>query len=337
MLRYLLLAIWLWASWTVTAQQHYRIMFYNVENLFDTYDDPLTRDDEFTPFGAKHWTKARYMIKMRQLAEVMDSVGNEEWPLVIGLAEVENRRVLEDLTTKTVLADGGYGIVHQDSPDRRGIDVAMLFRKDCLEVQKVDFLTIPFPEDTTIRTRDILYAETVLEHRDTFYFFVCHFPSMIGGEQQSEWRRERAASVIRHKVDSLFKQSREADIIIMGDLNGKANTSAQKVLRTKSSDKHIKAEELYNTGYYLLKKNYGSYRYKSHWQTIDHMIVSGGLLSGNHRCQVSRRLTVYTAPFLLEEDKTYFGFKPRPTYRGPRYTGGPSDHLPVYLELKVHD
>lgn len=173
MFRYLILVIWLLASWTVTAQKHYRIMFYNVENLFDTYDDPLTKDDEFTPFGVKHWTKNRYMIKMRQLAEVMDSVGSGEWPLVIGLAEVENRRVLEDLTTKTVLADGGYGIVHQDSPDRRGIDVAMLFRKDCLDVQKVDFLTIPFPEDTTIRTRDILYAETVLGHRDTLHFFVC--------------------------------------------------------------------------------------------------------------------------------------------------------------------
>lgn len=337
MFRYLILVIWLLASWTVTAQKHYRIMFYNVENLFDTYDDPLTKDDEFTPFGVKHWTKNRYMIKMRQLAEVMDSVGSGEWPLVIGLAEVENRRVLEDLTTKTVLADGGYGIVHQDSPDRRGIDVAMLFRKDCLDVQKVDFLTIPFPEDTTIRTRDILYAETVLGHRDTLHFFVCHFPSMIGGEQQSEWRRERAAAVIQYKVDSLFQQNKEAGIVILGDLNGRANTPAQKVLGTKKPDKRIKAEELYNTGYYLLKKNYGSYRYKGRWQTIDHLIVSGGLLSGNNRCQTSRHLTVYAASFLLEEDKTYFGFKPRPTYRGPRYIGGPSDHLPVYLELKVND
>lgn len=315
------------------AQETHRIMFYNVENLFDTSDDPLTRDDEFTPPGAKHWTKARYITKLQKLAEAVKGVGGKELPLVIGLAEVENRKVLEDFTGKTILADGNYGIVHQDSPDARGIDVALLYRQKKMEVLESAFLRIPFPEDTTIRTRDILYAK-ILFREDTLHFFVCHFPSMIGGEKQSEWRRQRAALVVRQKVDSLFAVNPQAGILIMGDLNGKANTPAQQVLGTKNSDKKIRTTELYNTGYYLLKKNYGSYRYKGNWQTIDHIIVSGSLINGKAGCTVERRLTVYSSPFLLEEDKTYFGYKPCPTYRGPRYIGGTSDHLPVYIEVR---
>ena len=146
----------------VVAQDHCRIMFYNVENLFDTADDPSTADDEFTPRGKKHWTKAKYTDKLLKIAEVIDSVGDKELPCIVGLAEVENRWVLEDLTQKTALADGNYGIVHQDSPDRRGIDVALLYRKDCFELLEADFLRLSFPEDTTIRTRDILYASGVL-------------------------------------------------------------------------------------------------------------------------------------------------------------------------------
>ena len=157
----------------VLAQDHCRIMFYNVENLFDTADDPSTADDEFTPRGKKHWTKAKYTDKLLKIAEVIDSVGDKELPCIVGLAEVENRWVLEDLTQKTALADGNYGIVHQDSPDRRGIDVALLYRKDCFELLEADFLRLSFPEDTTIRTRDILYASGVLDS-DTLHFFVCH-------------------------------------------------------------------------------------------------------------------------------------------------------------------
>lgn len=317
----------------VVAQDHCRIMFYNVENFFDTADDPSTADGEFTPTGKKHWSKARYTDKLLKIAEVIDSVGGETLPCIVGLAEVENRRVLDELVRKTALTEGNYGIVHQESPDRRGIDVALLYRKDCFKLLGADFLPVPFPENTAIRTREILYASGILDS-DTLHFFVCHFPSMIGGEQKSEWRRERAASVVRHKVDSLLALQPCARIVIMGDLNGKANTPAQKVLATKSSDKRPRCKDLYNAGYYLLKENYGSYRYKGNWQTIDHLILSGALLDGSSAWKADRRLTVFSAPFLLEEDKTYFGYKPCPTYRGPRYVGGYSDHLPIYIDLK---
>lgn len=331
-MRGLFLFMWLLYAVSSFGQDCRRVVFYNVENLFDYLDDPLTRDDEFTPRGAKHWTKTKYITKLMKLSAAIDSIGKGELPVIVGLAEVENRRVLEDLAGRTTLAAGNYGIIHQDSPDRRGIDVALLYRKDIFRLLNADFLRLPFPEDTTIRTRDILYARGMLG-TDTLHIFVCHFPSMIGGEKQSEWRRERAAAVLRWQVDSLFAARPQANIMIMGDLNGKANTPAQKVLGTRNSDKAIRAGQLYNTGYYLLKKNYGSYRYKGQWQTIDHIIVSGGLLSGKNGWQAERRLKVYAAPFLLEEDKTYFGFKPCPTYRGPRYIGGASDHLPVYIDF----
>ena len=324
--------LFLFSCGRVIAQEPCRIVFYNVENLFDTTDDPDTADEEFTPQGKKYWTRARYTDKLRKISTVLKEIGEGEMPVFIGLAEVENRRVLKDLTGKTVLAAGNYGIVHQDSPDRRGIDVAFLYRKDRFRLLDSAFHRLSFPEDTTIRTRDILYAKGVLQ-QDTFHFFVCHFPSMIGGERPSEWRRKRVAATVRERVDSIFALNPAAAIVIMGDLNGKANTPAQKVLGTRSSDKRWSKGHLYNTGYYLLKKNYGSYRYKGNWQTIDHLILSEGILAGKGGWKADRRLRIYAPAFLLEEDKTYFGNKPCPTYRGPRYIGGYSDHLPIYIDL----
>ncbi len=310
-----------------------QIACYNVENLFDTYDDSLTRDEEYTYEGMKRWTRSRYVDKIKKIAQVIERIGDGEWPLVVGLIEVENRRVLEDLIHKTSLAEVDYGIVHQDSPDRRGIDVALLYRKEIMTLVHQEFLRVNFPKASKIFTRDILYAKTVVG-TDTLYFFVAHFPSMWGGEKQSEWKRETVAAVLRQKVDSIFAVNKYADIVIMGDFNGKANTSAQKVLKTQSSDKKIRHGELYNTSYYLLNKSYGSYRYKGRWETIDHIIVSGSLIRGQNGMKCDRRMSIYNADFLLEEDKTYFGFKPLRTYSGPRYMGGFSDHLPVYINVQ---
>ena len=313
--------------------QPQKIVFYNIENLFDTYNDSLTLDDEFTYLGMKRWSSSRYVDKLKKIAQVIECLGDGNLPLVIGLGEVENRRVLEDLIHKTSLAKVNYGIVHQDSPDRRGIDVALLYRKELMQVVHQEFLRIDFPKASKIFTRDILYVKTVIG-TDTLSFFVAHFPSMRGGEKQSEWKREKVAAVLRQKVDSIFSLNKYADIVIMGDLNGKANTSAQKVLQTQSSDRKIRCGELYITSYYLLHKSYGSYRYKGRWQTIDHIIVSGSLIRGQNGMKCDRRMSIYKADFLMEEDKTYFGFKPLPTYRGPRYIGGFSDHLPIYIHMQ---
>ncbi|WP_059025589.1 endonuclease/exonuclease/phosphatase family protein [Gabonibacter massiliensis] len=314
-------------------EERCRIVFYNVENLFDVKDDPNTSDDDFTPHGKRHWGKERYHSKIRHISEVLSATGEGELPVFIGLAEVENREVLEDLIGKTVLADGGYGIVHADSPDPRGIDVAFLYRKPYCQLLKACFFPV-FLEGVG-HTRDVLYCKGVIGKIDTLHFFVAHFPSMRGGESQSEWKRVRAAKVIRQRVDSIQAENPRAAIVIMGDLNGKANTIAQKAMKTKNSDaRKIKDKGLYNTGYYLLRENHGSYRYKGVWQTIDHLILSGVLLNGKFPLQASRHLTVGTFGFLFEEDKKYYGVKPKPTYRGPYYVGGYSDHLPIYIDLK---
>lgn len=323
----------------VFAQQSYRVVFYNTENFFDTRNDALTQDDDFTPWGKQHWTEAKYKDKLLKTGRVLKAIGGEGYPAFIGLCEIENRRVIEDLVTKTVLSEGKYGYVHRESPDRRGIDVAFLFRRDVFRVSATDFIPVVSERDTSLRTRDILYVKGVLAERDTLHFFVCHFPSMSGGEVQSEWKRELAASLLKRRIDSLQSLNSRAMVWVMGDLNGKADRPAQqKVLGSRSSEsKKIEPFVLYNTGYYLLKGNRGSYKYKGNWQTIDHIMVTGTLLDRKGRCVAGKRLQVFAPSFLLEEDKAYFGFKPFRTYLGPRYNGGYSDHLPVYLDFQVND
>lgn len=331
-MKYIVLLICLWIFCPVFAGKKFRVVFYNTENLFDTRNDSLTLDDEFTPWGTKHWTTDRYHEKLLHLAQAIREAGGATYPDIVGLAEVENERVVRDLTEKTALADGDYGIIHQDSPDRRGIDVALIYRKEIFRPLFSDYFPVPFPESPSLHTRDILYVKGMFAE-DTVHFFVCHFPSMSGGEAESEWKRVRAATVVRERIDSIQAVYPPAAIVVMGDLNGKADTEAQKVLRAKNSDERIEAGELYNTGYYLLKKAYGSYRFRGEWQTIDHILVSGTLLDGKQALRADRRLTVFSAPFLLEEDKNHYGFRPLPTYRGLRYTGGYSDHLPVFIDL----
>lgn len=334
-MKWVCLCIWLFCSLALLARDHqYRIVFYNVENLFDTKDDPRTSDEEFTPRGSNRWTESRYKNKLSKIAETVSRTGGKEFPFFVGLAEVENRRVINDLIKQTALLPGNYGLVHHDSPDSRGIDVAFLYRKSFFKPLQTAFFEVTFPTDTTVKTREILYVSGLLGV-DTLHFFVCHFPSMYGGEKKSEWKRIRAAQVLRHKMDSVRKKNPVAKIVVMGDFNGKADTDAQKVLGIRSSgqEKYI-GNALYNTGYYLLFKEYGSYRYRGVWQTLDHILVSGSLLNARRGLRADKRLSVFSAPFLLEEDKKHSGGKPRPTYRGPIYIGGYSDHLPVYIDLR---
>ncbi len=313
------------------------ILFYNVENLFDTKNDPLKLDDEFTPQGSKHWTASRYMTKVRKLAEAIKVVGGEKLPMLIGLAEIENRRVLNDLISKTQLVDGGYEVIHKESPDPRGIDVALLYRNERIQLLKSVFYRPKFKEDTTIKTRDVLYAKMLFQ-QDTLHFFVCHFPSMVGGEKQSEWKRCRVAELVRSKVDSLFQQDVAAKILIMGDLNGKSNTLAQrKLLKSSGVRGGDKGNVLINIGHYLLNKRHlGSYRYQGNWQTIDHIIVSSAFLNAKSGGKIDKQMYIGTESSLLEEDRNYFGYKPWPTYRGMRYLGGVSDHLPVYTMMYIN-
>ena len=326
----------------IWGQGHYRVLSYNVENFFDIRSDSLTQDDDFTPQGRLHWTSSRYTTKLLNIAEAIEAAGGGDFPAFVGLCEIENRNVLLDLVLKTRLAAADYGIVHQDSPDARGIDVAFLYRKKYFHVLEEIFLPVSLSEKEVSYSRDILQVTGILKTgdsllQDTLHFFVCHFPSMSGGEAESEWKREKAASVVKQQIDTLLQQYIRPAILILGDLNGKANRSAQShVLQVLSSDvSSWENKRLYNTGYYLLHRNKGSYKYKGQWQTIDQIIVSGNLLNGQCRLQVHQHLQIFAPRFLLEEDRTYYGYKPFRTYAGPRYIGGYSDHLPLYLDLYV--
>lgn len=285
------------------------VMFWNVENLFDSFDDPLKNDNEFMPAAERHWTWQRFERKRDGIAQTVVSVADAygDLPALVGLAEVENRIVVSQLVRKTMLADLGYDFVHRESPDERGIDVALLYRKDVFRVMAVDSLRVPdFP------TRDILYVKLRCRAKPgmTMNVFVVHLPSKRGGAKASQDRRKLALGVLERAVDSLLRAEPDSPVVVMGDFNdSKARVAG---LSVPPFDGPPAAP--------------GTLRYHGRWEQIDWFCVSPALDS-------SARMQIYAPPFLLEPDPAWLGVKPRRTYVGPRYNGGLSDHLPVLLKL----
>ena len=314
-------------------------MFYNVENLFDTEDDPEKKDEEFTPEGNKHWTPDRYRKKLSNISKVVTAIGGWEAPDLIGFCEVENLKVLEDLTKYTGLSKMNYGIVHKESPDNRGIDVAILYRKD--RVEPIAYKAIPvFLGETGSRpTRDILYFKGVLKRADTIHFFVNHWPSRYGGHLESEPKRIKAAETLRAAVDSILILNSQANIVISGDLNDDpGDKSVSEILKAKAPSQENN-DRLYNlSAQYLHPGARGSLKYKGNWNVFDQFIVSNSLLKGHGKLKttISSSRIFYGLPeneFLLEIDDRYQGLQPNRTYRGRTFHDGYSDHLPVYLDL----
>jgi hypothetical protein len=313
-----------------------RIMFYNTENFFDTRDDSLTNDNEFLPVSDKHWTYQRYENKRLNTYKTIAAIGESEAPEIICMSEVENRQVLSDLIYKTPLEKYPYAVIHYDSPDIRGIDVGMLYRKDKLSVLSSQPIRIVFPDNITRKTRDILYARLCTSRSDTLHLFVNHWPSRRGGEEESEGYRQQVASVLSHKVDSILSCNPGAKIIITGDFNDEpSNKSLVATLGAATPAESINSKKLYNlSGLLAVNCQCGTYRYKSEWNMLDQFIVSGALLNEKstiHTCNSCLHIADF--PFLLSEEKKYGGTKPYRTYQGPKYLGGFSDHLPIYLDL----
>jgi predicted extracellular nuclease len=310
-----------------------RFMFYNVENLFDTIDDPITRDEEFTPEGSKRWTSFRYYSKLQKTAKVIIAVGAWQSPEIIGLCEIENRRTLEDLIRLTPLSSLDYAIIHKESPDHRGIDVGLLYKKSSFEPVYYDFIKIDFPFDPDATTRDILYAKGILKEKDTLHVFINHWPSRYGGKEQSAPRRIRAAFLLRQFIDSLQIVSPDASIIIAGDFNDEPfDKSISSVLG--AGDDSTSHTALLNLMIPLKKKGKGSYKYQYEWSMIDQIIVSNSMKSPSNKLSIiPGTLAILKTDWLLEEDKRYPGNKPFRTYAGPRYINGYSDHLPVFVDI----
>jgi predicted extracellular nuclease len=312
------------------------VAFYNVENLFDTEDDPTKNDDDFTPEGKLEWDELRYQDKLLKLTRVIASLGGNNAPTIIGLCEVENLKVLEDLVNHPVLAIYDFGIIHYDSPDARGIDVAFLYQKRYFKEIKSFNIPLTIDNEPNFASRDILYVQGVLGKKDTLHFLVNHFPSRSGGAKPSEYKRIAAASLNRYWVDSLQNKSNNPNIIVMGDFNDNPNdVSIINYLGAKSNDA-LSKDDLFNPFAPLIEQEIGSYYYRGNWDMLDQIMVSGTLLDKNGVRYKENSATVF-GPEWLREQEGNFITAPFRTYAGNLYLGGYSDHFPVYIVLELRN
>jgi endonuclease/exonuclease/phosphatase family metal-dependent hydrolase len=313
-----------------------RVMFYNAENLFDIQDDPNTSDSDFTPSGIYHWTKEKYDKKLLNIYKVIAGVGSWQPPEIIGIAEVENRQVLQDLITETPLSKFNYSISHFDSPDTRGIDVALLFCSEKLTLLQQEPIFINFTDEPRRKTRNILLVKLLYKTADTLYVFVNHWPSRRGGEIETEALRIQVANILRQRIDQILKSNSQAKIVAIGDFNDEpSNESIENYLKAKPVTGAIAPSQLYNLSYSILQTSHiGTHNFRGQWAVLDQIIVSGNvLLAKRGLFTKSTDVHIFSPEFILQPDKVNMGVKPLPTYAGRKYLGGYSDHLPVYLDL----
>lgn len=308
------------------------VAFYNVENLFDTEDDPNNpRDNEFLPSASKAWTQERYVEKLNNIGSVLKGIN---YPILIGLSEVENRKVLEDLISIDILSDQAYQIVHEDSPDYRGIDVALLYQSDEFAVENWESFEVSINDPTidNFTTRDILQVKGTWKNTP-LYVLINHWPSRSGGVAQTEFRRVTVAEKLKEIITNIQQEDAAARIIIMGDFNDEpTNKSIQEILPAQVNKTPLEAQLLYNCTSELDDRGEGSYNYQGNWQMLDQIIVSGSLLDKNASPFVEN-FQVYKADDLLFNHPEY-GVSPDRTYGGDNYYGGYSDHLPVFVEIE---
>ncbi len=305
------------------AQQSHVVAFYNVENLFDTINSPTTADEDMLPLADRRWTTERYQAKLKNISTAIAGIATQyDYPTLMALAEVENRTVLEDLVTEPALAPASYAICHYDSPDERGIDVALLYRPDKFHLQGSKAI----PTNTDNPTRDILTAWGTLDNEHIFAAIV-HWPSRIGGVKFTEPQRIACAKQLRAIVDSVQLHNPATKIIIMGDMNDNpSNKSIAKTLRAKRKTKNLTHSDLY-TPYGNTKR--GSSVYDNKWNHYDNILLSGNMLhgAGLHLYTTNKNAGhIFSHPYMLDKR----GY-PLPTYRGTEYMGGVSDHLPIYI------
>jgi endonuclease/exonuclease/phosphatase family metal-dependent hydrolase len=316
------------------------IAFYNVENLFDTVRDTLIFDEDRTPAGKDHWTLERYQKKLDHIAKVLSEIGadiTKTSPDIIGLCEVENRKVLEDLVHHPYLQNKDYGIVHFDSPDMRGIDVALLYKRAVFlpGTFKSHRLLLVNLEDERNFTRDQLVVGGLLDDEQV-YFIVNHWPSRSGGETKSQPNRIAAAQLNKTIIDSILTLESEAKIISMGDFNDDpTDVSFKKVLKTKGKPKEVAETDLFNPMEALYKKGLGSLAYRDKWNLFDQLFFTGNFLDPQHSTYAFWKAGIYNPPYIVDARGQYKGY-PLRTYAGGNYVGGYSDHFPVYLYLIKH-
>jgi len=312
------------------------IVSWNVENLFDTIDAPDIIDEEFLPSSDLNWNTEKYFQKLKNLDYVLSNINTNELPELIALQEVENLEVLKDLIKQDGLSKAKYGIVHQESPDMRGIDVALLYRSDAFVVMGTEMLRVKIELEPDFKTRDIMYVFGKL-NGDKIHIFINHWSSRRGGEMESEPKRMASAILARKKIDEIQKADKNAKIILLGDFNDTPlNSSIKMGLQAGNNLVPEKPGSLYNLMYDLALNGKGSHSYNGKWNMLDNIVVSYPLLWAKDGFSVN-----FSTTGLFFDEKTVFlnnktGFwQPNRTFSGNRYYAGFSDHLPVFVQLKT--
>ncbi len=322
-------------------KKEYRIIgvgFYNLENLFDIYDDPNTYDDDRTPDGKDRWTEKVYREKVTNMAYAISQIGKKETgkaPVLLGVCEIENRQVLEDLIKEPVLAAYNYGIVHYDSPDLRGIDVALLYQKAYFHPTTTAshelILYDPKNPGKRVYTRDQLVVTGLLEG-EPLHLIVNHWPSRSGGEKISSPKRENAARLNRKIIDSIQRRDPYARIISMGDFNDDPTNKSLKIVGARPTKKEVEIRELYNPMASLSKKGIGSLAYRDSWNLFDQILLSRPFLNEDFSKYSFYKAGIFNEQFLVTPTGQYKGY-PFRSFGSGGYTGGYSDHFPVYVLL----
>lgn len=319
------------------------IAFYNCENLFDTIRNPEIYDSDWTPDGSQAWTKNKYEKKIQNLARVMAQIGRDEnpnSPTIIGIAEAENRQVLEDLIRTPHLQRDDYGIVHFDSPDRRGIDVGLLYAKKNFVVLQASIHTLylytSIKKDKKIKgkekriyTRDQLLVSGLLDGEE-IHFIVNHWPSRVGGEKRSSPYREAAAALNVKIIDSLQRINPQAKIMTMGDMNdGPFNRSIKKILKTEGNQMKVQPQGLFNPMEEMAKRGFGTLAYKDVWDIFDQVILTEAFLQEGSHSWRYWKARIFQKPFMIQSTGQYKGYPLRNNSSEPGF----SDHFPVYVYL----
>lgn len=310
------------------------IASYNVENLFDTINDPAIDDEQFLPSDSSNWNSEKYHTKLKNLAQVIDSMNGGWGPDILGLIEVENRFVIEELVAR-IKNGKDYGIVHFESPDGRGIDCAMIYNKQYFTLAKADTAIITLPNNWP--TRSILHATMLSPKGIAYHFFVNHWPSRRGGQDKSEDNRIAAASRLRTEVDKLFAEDPNANIIIMGDFNDEpTDKSITEVLKAApvicDFAEHFPPDAIYNLSLEKKIAGEGSYKFQGNWSMIDQMLISGNVLKTNFICG---SYGIFNPSFIQQKGPGKYEGASLPTFGGRRYFGGYSDHFAIYAIFKL--
>lgn len=326
----------------IFAQKPYMVVFYNLENFFDTINDPETRDDEFTPDGSRKWNTVKYNKKLNNMERVLFDIASVQktYPAVIGVSEVETRGVLEDIVSTPKLAPANYRIVHYDSPDRRGIDVGFLYRPDIFKLEGSAEIPFKMPGQPNFLTRGFVTMWGTIDD-EPFFFLVSHWPSRLGGKEASSPKREAAGRAIRMIKDSVLKNNPSTKVVIMGDLNDDATDKSivdPDCLGAKAKVKDLQTGDFYNPFIDVFKAGMGTLAYQDSWNLFDNIIVSENLVNDKEGLRLKKsdgskyNGYIFRRPYMVQQSGQYRGY-PLRTFVGTNFQDGFSDHFPVYIYI----